>query len=173
MQQIENSNQEDIEEIFRLYRIASDYQRGKKTVVVWPEFDRTMVNIEIVQDRQFKLIINEEIACVWAITFSDAQIWGEKNADAAIYIHRIATNPNFRGHNFVGSIVDWSKTYAVAQQKRYIRLDTLGDNKGLIRYYTGAGFDFIGMFELENVDELPPHYKDGPVCLFQIDLQKG
>ena len=32
-----------------------------------------------------------EIACVWAIAFSDPQ-YGKKNHDPAIYIHRIATS---------------------------------------------------------------------------------
>lgn len=169
---IENSNQSDIDEIFKLYKIASDFQRTKKTVVVWPDFDRNMVTDEIVQKRQFKLLINNKVACVWAITFADAQIWGEKNADAAIYIHRIATNPEFRGHNFVGAIVEWAIPYAKTKQKRYVRLDTIGENTGLIRHYTNAGFQFLGMFELDNVDELPPHYKEGPACLFEIDIQE-
>ncbi|MDO1514104.1 GNAT family N-acetyltransferase [Maribacter confluentis] len=169
---IKKSNLLDIEEIFKLYRIASDFQRSKQEVVVWSEFDRTMVVQEIDQKRQFKLLIDNTIACIWAITFSDPQIWGARNADTAIYIHRIATNPEFRGRNFVGSIVNWAKKYAALKQKRYIRLDTIGENNGLIRHYTTAGFDFLGMFELDNVDELPPHYKEGPACLFEIDILK-
>ncbi|WP_339841814.1 GNAT family N-acetyltransferase [uncultured Maribacter sp.] len=168
-----NSTTKDIDEIFKLYGIASDFQRSKKTVVVWPDFDRSMVSDEINENRQFKLLIDNKIACVWAITFSDEQIWRKRNDDSAIYIHRIATNPDFRGHNFVGSIVDWAKSYAKIQQKRYVRLDTIGENKGLIRHYTNAGFDFLGMFDLQNVDTLPPHYKEGPACLFEIDLNKS
>ena len=169
---IENSTHEDIDEIFRLYKIASEYQRSKKSVVVWPEFDSEMVFTEITENRQFKLILDNAVACIWAITFSDEQIWEERNTDASIYIHRIATNPDFRGHNFVGIIVDWARAYAKEHQKRYIRLDTIGDNKGLIKHYTHAGFDFLGLFKLKNVDSLPSHYKEGPACLFQIDLEK-
>ena len=68
--------------------------------------------------------------------------------------------------------MDWARVYAKEHQKRYIRLDTIGDNKGLIKHYTNAGFDFLGLFELKNVDSLPSHYKEGPACLFQIDLEK-
>ena len=96
---IENCVPEDIDEIFRLYKIASEYQKSKQTVVVWPEFKKQLVETEIAENRQWKLIIDEEIACVWATAFSDEQIWEERNADAAIYIHRIATNPNFRGRD--------------------------------------------------------------------------
>tara|TARA_R110001592_G_scaffold245852_1_gene507444 strand:+ start:2933 stop:3451 length:519 start_codon:yes stop_codon:yes gene_type:complete len=169
---VKNVNIEDIDEIFRLYKIASNYQKSKKTVVVWPDFDREMVSQEIAEHRQFKLLINDKIACIWAITFSDAQIWEKRNEDPAIYIHRIATNPKFRGHNFVGSIVEWAKDYAKIHNKQYIRLDTIGDNTRLITHYCNCGFNFLGMFELPNVDELPPHYKEGPACLFEIDLAK-
>ena len=169
---VKNVRKEDIDEIFRLYNIASNYQKSKKTVVVWPDFDREMVSQEIAEHRQFKLLIDNEIACIWAITFSDAQIWEKRNEDPAIYIHRIATNPKFRGHNFVGAIVDWAKDYANVHTKQFIRLDTIGENTRLINHYCNCGFDFLGMFDLPNVDELPPHYKEGPVCLFEIDLAK-
>ena len=37
---IKNVTASDIEKIFELYKIASNYQREKKTVIVWPDFDR-------------------------------------------------------------------------------------------------------------------------------------
>ena len=98
---IKNVTVSDIEKIFAFYKIASNYQREKKTVIVWPDFDREMVLNEIAENRQFKLIVNNEVVCIWAITFSDEQIWEESMTDSAIYIHRIAVNPAFRGRNLV------------------------------------------------------------------------
>ncbi|MEY2917500.1 MAG: hypothetical protein RIS73_1214, partial [Bacteroidota bacterium] len=34
--EIKNCSTEDITEIFRLYRLASAYQKSKQEVVVWP-----------------------------------------------------------------------------------------------------------------------------------------
>lgn len=170
MPQIENSTIHDMPEIFRLYRLASDYQRQKKTVVVWPEFSREMVETEIAGKRQWKLLIDGRIACVWATTFSDEQIWEEMNNDAAVYIHRIVTNPDFRGRNFVGIIVDWAKEYAAAHHKDFVRLDTIGNNIGLIKHYTNAGFTFLGMFDLKDTTGLPDHYHNAPAALFQVKL---
>jgi GNAT superfamily N-acetyltransferase len=167
---IENSTVEDITAIFRLYKIASEYQKAKQSVVVWPNFEKQLVETEIDENRQWKLLIDGEIACVWATTFTDEQIWEERNTDAAIYIHRIATNPNFRGKNFVLHIVEWAKIYAKTMGKDFIRLDTLGDNTKLIKHYTGAGFTFLGMFNLKNTTGLPNHYHGQPVCLFEIKL---
>lgn len=167
---IENSTINDIDEIFRLYKMASDHQRSKQTVVVWPEFKRRLVETEIAENRQWKLLIDDSIACVWATTFSDEQIWEERNADAAVYIHRIATNHDFRGRNFVAMIVDWAKEYARQSNKAYVRLDTLGNNAKLIDVYTNAGFTFLGLVDLKNTDGLPSHYGTAPACLFEIKL---
>lgn len=168
--QITTSSIHDIDEIFRLYKIDSDYKKEKKKVVVWPDFKRALVETEIAEKRQWKLIIDDEVACLWAITFSDAQIWEERDNSTSIYIHRIATNPKFRGNNYMNTIVTWAKTYAQSIEKRFIRLDTLGNNTKLIEHYQNAGFDFLGMFDLKNTDMLPDHYQDQPACLFEIDL---
>ena len=167
---IENCTTNDLPEISRLYRLASEYQKLKKTVVVWPEFEKQLIETEISENRQWKLIIDGKIACVWATTFSDLQIWEERNKDAALYIHRIATNPNFRGKNFVSIIVDWAKKYAKSIDKDFVRLDTLGNNVKLIEHYKNAGFSFIGMFDLKDTSELPDHYHNVPASLFEIKL---
>jgi ribosomal protein S18 acetylase RimI-like enzyme len=167
---IQNSTPADIDEIFRLYALASAHQKAVKSVVVWPIFERSLVVSEIADNHQWKLIINDEIACVWATTFSDEQIWEERNADAAVYIHRIATNPNFRGQNFVKTIVEWAAEFAKSHTKDFVRLDTLGNNTKLIAHYTNAGFDFLGFADLKDTSGLPSHYKEAPAALFEIKL---
>lgn len=122
---IESSTLNDLDHIFLLYDEAMRFQRAKKTVVVWPKFATSLVLQEINEERQWKLLIDGEIACVWAIAYSDPQIWEEKDRDPAIYIHRIATSSKFRGLKLVKKIVDWAKVYAIKKEKKYVRLDTL------------------------------------------------
>ena len=167
---IKQSKIKDIPRIFELYKIAKQFQETKKTVVVWPNFDRSLIKKEIKENRQWKLIVNNEIVCVWAVYFSDIQIWEERNIDPSIYIHRIATHFNYRGKKMVGKILEWAKPYALSLEKKYIRLDTLGDNKRLITYYKSFGFDFLGMYPMKNTKGLPTHYQNSPVCLFEIKL---
>jgi ribosomal protein S18 acetylase RimI-like enzyme len=165
---IENSN--NIEEIFRLYKIATEFQKTRFTVH-WPEFDKKLIENEISENRQWKIVVEGKIACVWATTFNDPQIWGEKrNEEPSVYIHRIATNPDFRGQNLVGEIVEWAKIYAQENQKQFIRMDTVGNNQGLINYYTKCGFDFLGLSKLINTEGLPAHYDNATVSLFQITI---
>ncbi len=167
---IENSSHNDLAEIFKLYREATEFQKIKFPGNQWPEFSQELVVEELEENRQFKIVIENSIACIWAVTFSDAEIWGAKNCDPAIYIHRIATNPHFRGQNFVSAIVSWAKEYAPQNNKKFIRLDTCGDNRKLISHYCNAGFNFLGIKKLKDSTGLPAHYENADVCYFEIEL---
>ena len=167
---IGNCTANDIDQILSFYQSARDLQT-QKGMVVWPVFEKTFIEIEINEQRQWKLVINDTIICNWAITFSDKEIWQKKDKNDAIYIHRIATNPIFRGNRCIDRIVSWAKEYATRNSKQFIRLDTLGNNTKLIRHYTSAGFQFLGMVKLPDTSNLPGHYQREPnCCLFEIDL---
>lgn len=171
--EILNSTIDDMDEIFRLYKAATDFQKTKpRPVVRWLEFDKALIKNEIEESRQWKIIIDNQIACIWATTFSDPFIWEDRNNDPSVYIHRIATNPDFRGQNLVSKIVGWAKQYAKTNDKEFIRMDTVGNNEKLIDYYTTCGFSFFGLSKLKDTSELPVHYQHATVSLFEIELSK-
>ena len=122
---------------------------------------------EVAEGRQFKLIIDGAIACVWAIV-SDPQIWEERDHDLYLY-PPYCYCPAFRGRA-LKTLVQWAKVYAEKQEKKFVRLDTLGENTRLIAYYQEMGFDFLGIFSLKNTAGLPVHYHNTPACLFEIQL---
>lgn len=169
---IVNSQLEDIPEIFRLYKLATGYQKIHFPENQWPEFDPALIRSEVLENRQFKIVMEGKVACIWAITFSDPEIWEEKENNDAIYIHRIATNPEFRGNNFVQAIVDWAIAYAAHHDRKYIRMDTCGKNDRLIEHYQKCGFAFLGIRKLKTAAGLPAHYIDADVCFFEIALDK-
>lgn len=167
---IQNSTLNDLQEILSLYRTATEYQKIVFPENRWPVFSQELIETEIGENRQWKLMEGNKISCIWAHTFSDPQIWEERNADPAIYIHRIATNPTLRGRNYVSEVVSWAQNFAKQNEKKFIRLDTCGENKKLITHYTNCGFDFLGMKHLKNSDGLPGHYANAEVCFFEIKL---
>jgi predicted acetyltransferase len=167
---IENSTNRDITEIFRLYKAATDFQKTKY-IMHWPKFELSLIEKEIEENRQWKITINGQVACIWATTFDDPQIWEEKNIDPAVYIHRIATNPEFRGQNLVSTIIEWAKDHAKENGKRFVRLDTVGENEGLISHYQKFGFNYLGLYNLNNTDQLPAHYHNTPVSLFELQIE--
>ena len=168
--EISNSTINDIDEIFELYTIATNYQKAR-SAFSWPDFERVLIELEIAENRQWKMSIDDAIACIWATTFSDPLIWEEKNNDPAVYIHRISTNPSFRGRNLVLHIVEWAKLYAKNNERKSIRMDTVGENEKLIEHYKKCGFNFLGLSKLKNTVGLPAHYKNATVSLFEINIE--
>ena len=167
---ITNCTIEDFEEIDKIYKQARALQTQLK-MVVWPTFSEAMIHQEIAEKRRFKALIDNKIVCVWAVAFSDPLIWEEKNKDPAIYIHRIATNNTYRGHNCVKKIVNWVDNYPEKNKYKYIRLDTVGNNAGLIKHYRKCGFQFLGIATLKETEGLPAHYSNASVCLFEKALR--
>jgi RimJ/RimL family protein N-acetyltransferase len=166
---ITTSTPEDIDTIFELYGEAVKFQ---KTVLSkqWRGFERSLVETEISESRQWKIVENGQVACVFAITFNDALIWKDKDKDPAIYIHRIVTNPKFRGGSYVKEIVKWSLDYAKSIGKKFVRMDTWSDNEKLNDYYVNCGFDYVGLMAMENTQGLPKHYEGISLSLFQIKV---
>ena len=166
--EIRNSVLKDMEIILQFYAAATDFQK-RKAMVSWPHFEPLLIETEIREKRQWKMVLDSKIACVWAITESDPQIW-KKNTAPSLYLHRIATNPDFRGRNLVFDIVAWATVFAKERNLQYIRMDTVGENQGLISHYKKCGFDFLGLSKLEDTSGLPAHYYNAIVCLFQMHV---
>lgn len=168
--QIENCLLTDSDQIIALYDAARKLQ-VEREMVVWPVFGKSFIESEIMEGRQWKIVVDNMIVCNWATTFEDKQIWGDKDNNDSVFIHRLCTNPNFRGNRYIDKVVEWAKDYARQLGKQYVRLDTLGKNTKLIEHYTSSGFEFLGIFKLTDTSTLPGHYQREPnCCLFELKL---
>ncbi|MCW3465756.1 GNAT family N-acetyltransferase [Chitinophaga nivalis] len=163
------STPEDISVIMELYEAATAYQH-LYTDRVWKGFDPAMIEREIAEGRQWKIVIDQQVACVFLITESDPYIWLEMNADPAVYIHRISTNPAFRGNSFVKHIINWAKEFAREQNKLFIRVDTGCPNPKLEDYYLRCGFTPKGITHVGETDTLPKHYQNNDYALFEMKV---
>lgn len=159
----------DIGAIFGLYDDAIAYQ---KTVFDkhWQGFERSLVEKEIAEGRAWKMMQGQEIVCIFAIDFSDAVIWGVKDLQPAIYLHRIVTNPRYRGNGYIQNIITWAVHFGKSAGKEFVRMDTWGDNPGLIAYYVKSGFQHTGFATPEQSDTLPKHYEGVTLALFEIPI---
>lgn len=168
----ENSSPSDLELIFDLYDKAIEFQ---KTVFdkQWLGFDAALVNREIDEGRLWKIVEEAGVGCIYSVAYEDPIIWGEGSDVAAMYIHRIVTNPEFRGRGYVRAIVDWARGHAASIDIRYIRMDTWADNLKLKEYYLGCGFEWKGTVSPEDSPTMPAHYRGIKLGLFEMDLAKG
>lgn len=159
----------DLDTIFNLYDAAIAHQKAVSNQH-WLPFDRTMVETEIAEGRQWKIVADDEIACVFLVAYADPHIWGEKDADPAVYLHRIATNPAFRGRGFVTAIVEWAKVHGKTLGKKFVRLDTWADNLRLKELYLHCGFQFLGVERPANPAALPSHYSTIWLGYFEMEI---
>jgi len=164
-----NSEPNDINTIFKFYDLAVAHQK-KVSPQQWQGFSKDLVKKEIKEYRQYKILVDGQVAAIFAITYSDPQIWADSDSVDAVYIHRIVTHPDFRGQSFVKVIINWAKEYAKAAPIDYIRMDTWADNERLLHYYTSCGFTHVGQKVVEPDSGLPKHYEGITLNLFEIKL---
>ncbi len=168
--QIVNAVLQDIDAIFHLYNEGRDYQKTKFDKH-WQTFDVELVEREIDEGRFWKIVEDQQIACIFTVFYKDPVIWGPDSGESAMYIHRIVTSSDFRGRGYARVITEWTKEHAKANGLRYVRMDTWGDNQKLIDYYQDCGFRLLGITTPNPTDEMPLHYRDITLSLFEIDLQ--
>jgi GNAT superfamily N-acetyltransferase len=166
---IVNCTPEDIPLMQEFYDIAREYQKSKN-MRHWLQFDEALLTVEINEQRQWKIMEGETVACIFMTAYQDPFIWGERDKDPSVYIHRIVTHPDWHGRNYTRKIIDWAKEHAKSKDKKFLRMDTWGDNPKLIDYYTGCGFNYIETLTPESTANLPAHYSCISLSLFQIDL---
>lgn len=167
-----NAIREDIDAILDLYEQAIEFQ---KTVFdkSWLGFDPAMIASEIDEQRLWKILEDDRVACIFSVTYADPILWGEHSHESAMYIHRIVTNPAFRGRAYVRIITDWARRHAAENELRFIRMDTWGDNQKLIDYYQDCGFKFLGLITPADSPTLPAHYQGAELSLFEVDLEES
>lgn len=166
---IEKSTFHDLSTHMKLYDEAIAYQQvlGNEN---WKGFDAKTVLEEIEKGQHYKIVIDEQIACVFLLTTSDPIIWKEKDKDPAIYIHRIATNSDFRGQAFVLKIIAFVKDLARQEHKNFIRMDTTAGNERLNQYYERCGFMIVDVIAIKEAIDMPAHYQNNSFTLFEMAL---
>lgn len=167
--EILNSTDHDLKIIFDLYDAAIAHQKIVSTMH-WLPFDPELVAIEIKEQRQWKIVVDGEIACIFVTAYSDPAIWGEQDRDPSVYLHRIVTHSAYRGRNFVATIVEWALEHGKMLGKKFVRLDTWAENLKLKEVYLRCGFKFLGVVAPADPSALPSHYSGISLGLYEIAI---
>ena len=166
---IENTVEADNPLIYHLFEEAIAYQK-RKGYPVWRGYDKEVLAKDRLEQRQFKIVINQEIACIFSICYEDPLIWQERDQDDAIYLHRIVVNPKYKGQQQFGKIMAWAIQHAREKNRAYLRMDTWDDNPPLVDYYKKFDFIIIDYFTTPDTEELPPHHRGNPVVLMEYAI---
>jgi ribosomal protein S18 acetylase RimI-like enzyme len=166
-----NTAKEDLHFVYRLFDEAIKYQK-RNNYPDWEGYDRDVLRQDILDKMQYKIVINDSIACIFSIRFSDKIIWRDRDKNDAIYLHRIAVNPGFKGQKQFQKILNWSIKYAQETGRTYIRMDTWANNPTIIDYYKSFGFQFIENFITPDTPELPLHNRNSALALLEYRVKE-
>ncbi|MCX6319420.1 MAG: GNAT family N-acetyltransferase [Bacteroidetes bacterium] len=166
---LSNCTIEDIPLMLHFYDLAREHQQ-KKSTRHWNVFDTEAVKKEVESLNHWKILEEDTVACIFLAIYDDPFIWGERNAAPAVYIHRIVTHPDFRGRNYTARIVEWAKEHGKALGKKFIRMDTWGDNPGLISYYQQQGFTLLEIITPDSRGDLPSYYNFISLALLEMEI---
>jgi GNAT superfamily N-acetyltransferase len=160
----------DIPLMLNFYDMARDLQKEKSNHH-WLSFDPAAVKTEIEEHRQWKILEDDDtMTCIFLTAFDDPYIWGERNADPAVYIHRIVTHKDHHGKNYMQKIIEWAKEYGKKTGKKFVRMDTWGDNPALVGYYVKCGFTLLETILPEARRNLPSYYNFISLALLEIKI---
>jgi predicted GNAT family N-acyltransferase len=151
--EIVNTTTEDWEEVLRLFDHAMQLQ-GKNGYHVWKMLDTGALRQEIEQGCQYKVVRGTDVLCVFSIQYTDPFIWRERDQNDAVYLHRIVTNPLFKGQRQFEKVLSWTRQLAQGHSRPFIRMDTWADNKQLVAYYASFGFEVVEHYLTPNIPEL-------------------
>lgn len=164
---------DDLPAIRELFMAAIGYQK-EKFGKHWHGLNEPVLLREIGEGMHWKIVEGGQIAAFFSIALDDALIWDERNADPAIYLHRIVTNPAFRGKGYVRHITEWAIEYGRAAGLRFVRLDTDRANARLNDYYRECGYTFCGIKVFHDVNDsrVPRHYFGSGLSLYEIRISE-
>jgi ribosomal protein S18 acetylase RimI-like enzyme len=166
---IENTTTADLPFVYELFDLSIIYQE-KKGYPVWKNYDKSTLVKDVNNKNQYKIVINEQIAMVYSVCYSDKILWRQMENGDAIYLHRIVVNPKFKGQRLFGHILEWSVQHAKSKHLKFIRMDTWADDGNIINYYKGFGFTFIEDFNTPDIPELPVHNRNIPLALLEFEV---
>lgn len=160
----------DIKSVQQIYQEARDYQL--KTVGYgWSVFSKEFILQEISEKRHYKAVdLRKEIVGVFSVVYSEPLIWDDYEGTEAIYLHRMAIKNKFRGSGFAKQVIEWTIIEAWKHKKNFIRIDTWANNQALTGYYQKLGFKWVGKKQLPPTSDLPGHYNNIEVNLFEMKL---
>ena len=110
----------------------------------WPRpFPREELAERVDRDELFVVEADGEPAATFTLLLDDTSFWGERPPDA-VYLHKLAVRPGFRGRGLGARIVEWVERRAAEAGRAYLRLDCLRDDPRIRGWYESLGFEHRG-----------------------------
>ncbi len=153
---------------FRQFWDAAVAWQTARGLPLSPPFPEHLIRPEMADGLHFMGLRRDDLcAGFFSVTLSDRVLWGERDRDDGIYIHRMCVNPLAKGERFAAGVLAWAHGHAAGRGRAFVRLDTWADNDRLVAYYGGCGYRLVGFRDVGDAPTLSAHYHGIRLALFE------
>ena len=135
----------DLPAVLDLLREASEWEIARGLPHPWPiPFPLNRIRPALDQGAVY-LVEDDAGAAAATVTllWEDPAFWGERPPDAG-YVHRLAARRANAGRGIGRAVLAWAEGETRRRGRGFLRLDTLTESEGLLRYYRSSGFVPVG-----------------------------
>lgn len=164
-----NTVPSDMDFIYSMFDNAIAYQK-RKGYPVWKDFDQGALLRDSASGNHYKIVIENQIALVFSVCYSDPLIWGNRENGKSVYLHRIVVNPAFKGKKLFSTVLSWAIGHCKKKNLPSVRMDTWFENNVIIEYYKSFGFALIGDHVTPDSHELASQNRNLRVALLEYKI---
>ncbi|MBZ9730232.1 GNAT family N-acetyltransferase [Salegentibacter sp. JZCK2] len=165
---IRKATLKDLNEIKKLTEACAEALQ-EQNIFQWNEHypSREKLKNDIQEDNLFVYEIENRIIAIIVLTQKMDAVyrditWITKTGNN-LYVHRLATHPNFWGKGYARKMMDFAEKFARNQNFTSIRLDTFSKNLRNQKFYEARGYKKLGNVYFPHKNEYPFHCYEKPM----------
>ncbi|MBI3650556.1 MAG: GNAT family N-acetyltransferase [Acidobacteria bacterium] len=160
----------DIPAIQALFTEAIHWQEAKG-LPTFAHLSAAFFAQEINKGAVFLAEVDDQIVGTISLYEADDKIW-DGDPDTALYIHRLISRRGAAGRGVGAALLEWSHKRAAAFDKQWLRVDSWANNEELCRFYESQGFHKVRRKNTGTNEDLPEHYQNIILQLFQMPAKR-
>lgn len=133
---------DDVETVSSILQEAADWliEKGEK---LWArdELSPDKISEQVANGMFYLAKIDGEFAGCVRYQLEDMEYWDDVPHSHSAFVHRVAVRRKFAGKDVAKQMIEWAKSKAKADGKKFLRLDCAKREK-LCRVYESFGFKF-------------------------------
>lgn len=157
---IREATTSDIEDILQITKACATYMITKNIFQWNNHYPNKNAFLKDLKRNELYVFENQNniIGCITISSFMDEEYlpisWLTPNGNS-IYIHRLATHPEYQGKGYAQKLMTFAEHYSKENKYESIRLDTFSQNKRNQEFYELRGYKRLGKIFFPKQSKFP------------------
>ena len=147
--EIVKADTQALREAFLQVLESANERMAEKGIVQWLPCHLTAEAVFTPGTEPYLLMADGTPAATVLLVTQDEVFWPEKEANSAVYLHRISVAKGFSGKGLAAAMIKFAAEYAESRGIPCLRLDCRSDREKLRRLYENCGFCFFDTIEVD------------------------